>query len=394
MEQIEEVLIHDLAFGGAGVGRLSSGMVVFVPGALPEENVQVSISGETKRYARGKLLSIAKPSVHRITPACPLAGVCPGCCYQHVQYEQEVAYKQSQLQALLQRVGALETIPLRDPVASPEEMHYRNKIVLHVGSNGELGYVAEDNRSVIDVTDCPLGVKPITQAVTSFRDSSETANLQAGDQLTFRHTDSDGVVYWVNNDAPRNWLRELLGGTSWNVPASSFWQVNRSALPLLVQTVGDFVARCSPSYLIDLYSGAGLFSLSYASGLPHVLGVESQKEAVRAARHSAKEQNLDHVMFLTGDAAQIYPEAQSEVDANETLVIVDPPRSGLKPSLRNALLQEGTARHVVYISCAADTLARDCRELCKSKYRIADVQLIDMFPRTSHFETVVLLERV
>ncbi len=388
-----EVSIETTGFGGDGIGRLD-GMVVFVRGALPGETVRVRLTEVRKRFAKGELLQVQTPAPQRQAPDCPLAVACPGCSYQHVAYPAELAYKQEQLEGLLAKLGGLQELPLLEPIGASKPEGYRNKIVLHSDGEGALGYYGFDNRTVLDVPCCPLAVPAIQEALPDIRAKS-AGRLQQHDSITVRWTAADGVLYWTNQHAPRSWLTECDDRGPLQVPAGSFWQVNPGMLPKLLDIVRGMIQSCEPEHVLDLYCGAGLFALAAADGVKHVLGVEMQREAIRAARANAASRKLSQVLFAAGDSASLYPEAMGQVDGETSLLIVDPPREGLSKKL-SALLGDANRpgpRNLLYISCAADTLARDLKRLCADAYQVVSIQLLDLFPRTAHFETIVLLER-
>jgi len=385
------VVIDDLAYGGAGVGRLD-GLAVFVRGALPGETVRVQLSEVRKRYAKGVVAEVLEAAPERVLPACPLAAQCPGCVYQHLSYAAEVQAKQRQCRELLVRLGGLQALPEIALIPAPEESGYRNKVILHVDAQGRTGYVGHDHQTILPVADCPLAVAPIRTAMGSV--AAQAGAYPQGDTLTFRWTPADGVRHWQGQAAPSAWLTEEVAGQCWQVPAGAFWQVNVPATPLLRAEVVRMVAACRPKNLMDLYCGSGFFSLALAPQVEYVLGVEWVGEAVRAARHNALRQKQQNAVFAQGDAGRIYPEAQAKVSGHETMVLVDPPRSGLSVRLREALLRPDGPRQILYVSCAADTLARDCRMLCAQSYGIREITVLDMFPRTAHFESLVLLERI
>ncbi len=384
------VSITDLAYGGDGVGHLN-GKVIFVPGVLPGEVATVIVTQDKKRFSKGTCVDLISPSAHRCSPACSVAKECPGCAYQHLTYEQELTWKQKQLCGLLLRIGKVDHVPDFTPVAAPAALAYRNKIVLHADGEEHLGYLGHDNRTVVNIQDCPLAVEPIRGAIRKFREEHLT-QLRAGDHVTFRWTDHDGVVSWVNQDAPQQSLTEGVDGVAWQVPAVGFWQVNPAATSLLLKTVLHMVDGCAYRYLMDLYCGAGLFALSLSQDGIHTLGVELDYGAIRAAKANARQQNKSDVKFVQGDAGKVYPHAQEAVAPAETLVLVDPPRRGLEKQLLAQLTGAHGPRYVLYVSCAADTLARDCLSLATA-YDIRRVQMVNMFPRTAHFETVMLFER-
>ena len=391
MTENDSTIIHidDLAYGGDGVGR-HKGKVVFIPGALPGENVKVRIDSDRKRFARGSCLSIEGRSAARCDADCPLADSCVGCAYQTLQYDEEVTWKRKQLIDLLTRVGKISSLPEISAIDSPSSLGYRNKIVLHADAEGRLGYKGRDNRTVLDIPDCPLAVAPIREEIATFR-QKHIGSLQAGDRVTFRWTATDGVTSWINNHAPKKDLTEIVDGSHWRVSSDGFWQINHTATPLLLRTVQDMLQVAEVPYLLDLYCGAGFFALACAGRFENVLGIERDQGSVRAAKANALQKDIDAVTFIEGDAADMYAAAQDCVSPDETVVLVDPPRKGLDPLLMNQLL-DYAPKYFLYVSCAADTLARDCKELTET-YKPLRVMLVDMFPRTAHFESLILFAR-
>jgi len=166
-----ELRIEDVVYRGRGLAR-QAGCVVLVPGVLPGETVRVRIVRRHKNYAEAELLDVAHASPLRREPACPLAGVCPGCVYQHAAYEEEVRLKAAQLANLLERLAGVDDAVCAPPVASPRSLEYRSRVVLHAARDGarvRLGYFAEDNRTVLDVPRCPLAVPPLNERLQALR---------------------------------------------------------------------------------------------------------------------------------------------------------------------------------------------------------------------------------
>ena len=388
MDSTEQITITDLAYGGDGVGRLN-GKAIFVPRLLPDEIASIQITEDKKRFAKGKSIDLISASAHRCASACPLFASCPGCAYQHMSYEHELTWKQNQLCNLLSRIGKLAQVPTFVPIGSPASLAYRNKIILHADGMGKLGYLGHDNQTVVDIPDCPLAVDPIRDALQTFRED-KLSSLGAGDHVTFRWSETDGVVSWVNQNAPQQTLTEVVESMSWQVPVTGFWQVNHLATSILLKTVREMLKRCSYKYLIDLFCGAGFFTLGLGGEGTQALGVERDADSIRSAKLNAKQ--YPAVTFICGDAAKLYSRAQAQVPAKETLVLVDPPRRGLDKNLLADLMSDGGPRYLLYVSCAADTLARDCLHL-QVAYDLRDIQMIDMFPRTAHFESIALFEK-
>ncbi len=388
-----EIDIHDVAFGGRGVGR-HEGCVVFVPGTLAGERVRVGLTKCRKRFAEAKLLEVLTPSEERLAPACPLSDRCPGCSYQHVKYEAEVRLKQAQLEGLLKRIGGLDEVSFEEPIASPRELGYRNKLVLHAQRERKLGYFGDDNRTVIDIPACPLATQQINDKLHSVRANLKfMKRLRPNARVTFRWTETDGVLHWINRESGQDRLTEISPIGEIEVPRRAFYQVNPWAGTLLVEHVRALIESTKPTYLLDLYCGVGLFALSAAQlGIPHVLGVERQPTAIRAAKQNVKRLKLD-AEFLSEDAEAVAGEALDKVDANAAMVVVDPPREGLEKELVDTLIDKRPAT-IAYVSCAADTLARDLKTFVSAGYEVVQCQLIDMFPRTPHFESVTLLRNI
>ena len=387
-----EVEIQDVAFGGRGVGR-HEGCAVFVPGTLTGERVRVLLTKCRKRFAEAELLEVLTPSKDRIDPTCSLFSRCPGCSYQHVAYEAEVRLKQAQLEGLMKRIGGLEDVSFKEPIASPRELGYRNKLILHAQRERKLGYFGEDNRTVVDVPACPLAAQQINDKLHSVRANLKfMKQLRPNARVTIRWTETDGALHWVNRESGQDRLIETSPVGEIEVPRRAFYQVNPWAGALLVEHVAALIETTKPTYLLDFYCGVGLFALAAAQrGVPHVLGVERTPTAIRAAKQNAKRLNLA-VDFLPEDVEAIAGEALSKVETNEAMVIVDPPREGLDKELVDTLIDKRPAT-IAYISCAADTLARDLKAFVSAGYAVEQCQLIDMFPRTPHFESVTVLSK-
>jgi 23S rRNA (uracil1939-C5)-methyltransferase/tRNA (uracil-5-)-methyltransferase len=386
-----ELDIVDVSYGGRGVGRFE-GMAVFVPEVLEGERVRVRLDAVHKRYAEGTLLEVLKPSAHRQQPVCPLAGTCPGCVYQHVSYAEEVRIKQKQLDSLLCRLGGQVSVTQDEPIPSPSDLGYRNKVVLHAGPDGELGYYGHDNRTVIDVPRCPLAVDAINADIGVVRaDATFKQSLAPRAPVTFRWSEMDGVRRWTDGNSPGGTMTASSPVGELRVPTGGFAQVNSAMASLLVERVTAWVKAEAPEFLIDLYCGAGVFALAAAqSGVTNVLGVEVNGPAIRAAKGNARQLALPGITFIEADAAVLFDQAIQQVDADRTAVIVDPPRQGLAPALCESLCKHKPAA-LLYISCAPDTLARDLKRLTAETYTVECCQVLDMFPRTAHFESMVIL---
>jgi len=398
--QRESVTIRDVVYPGRGLSSLADGRIVFIPEALAGERVAIEIVKQHAQYAIGRVVDILMPSPHRIATCCgegPRAG-CPGCVYQHIAYPYEVEIKHRQLHEILRRLGRLEDDIRLPPTASPNELHYRNKIVLHAApSEGgvKLGYIRDDNTTVHDIEACMLAMDPINATLAEIRaDAAFMDSLKPGMSVTLRHTREEGTVFWRANETvePSRLTEETPFGPV-VVPRRSFYQVNPAAANLLFTATGEAVARLAPEFVIDLYCGCGVFSLAALhAGTRAVYGIDSDSRAIRAARLNVMQHRYQSQAFFTAQSA--YEGLQgipARVTPESTLVMVDPPRGGLDRDLVQ-LLCAVKPGHILYISCAPDTLARDMARFMESGYRPRSARLFDLFPRTAHFETLMHLE--
>ncbi len=372
--------IVDVGYGGVGVARTAEG-VVFVPGAYTGEVVEAELVARKKRFAQAKLTAVLTASPARIEPE---TAVVPGMPYATLQYDAEVALKQAQLRTLLTRIGRFETLPfLREPVASPLRDHYRNKLTLHWDGR-RLGYIGDDNRTVVETPHCPLSDPAINALLAQLRaDRVALKRLKPGARVTFRQTPQDGVLVGLG-EPPKGDLTEQLAGLTLTVAADAFFQVNRACAERLLEAFRAEVG--APTRVLDLYCGCGLFGFVAAqAGAQAVIGLETSPSAVASAQKNARRLGV----------RATYRCAPSEALPDDLppaeLWIVDPPRDGLSEEVRGHLLQHLPER-VAYISCGPDTLARDLRELTGA-YAVEQMQLFDFFPRTAHFETLTFLRR-
>lgn len=372
--------IADVGYGGAGVARTEDG-VVFVPGAFVGETVEAEVVARKRRFAQARLREVLTPSPDRIAPE---TAVVPGMPYAALRYEAEVALKQQQLETLLRRIGRLEELPaFGTPVPSPLRAHYRNKLTLRWDGR-RLGYVGEDNRTVVDTPACPLSAEPINAALARLRtDRAALRRLRPGQRVVFRHTPRDGVVIGLGKP-PQGSLTETLGGLTLTVAADAFFQVNLSCAELLLGAFREGVGAARRVF--DLYCGCGLFGLAAAqAGAREVFGLETSPSAVASAQANAR--RLGVAADYRCAPSETLPDGLPEAD----LWVVDPPRDGLSETVRAHLLRRLPSR-VAYVSCGPDTLARDLAALTPA-YRVDSLRLFDFFPRTAHFETLAFLSR-
>lgn len=377
--KIETCQITALAYGGAGIGRLPDGRVCFVPLTLPGELVEVSLVEEKKRFVRGRLNKILSSSDSRIDCECPHFGSCPGCVYRHCTYQSEIYWKDRQLRDFLHRSGLVAEDAFQEPFAAPETDFYRNKLTLHRSETGAYGYYALDNETILPVAGCRLAKKELNELIPS----------ASGENALLRFTDINGARQ-ISKEAPGILQEDLPGVGIFEVSGSGFFQTNLSVAAELVRQVKKFALGSGE--ILELYCGVGVFSIALAKDDPslHCTGIELNKRAVDFAISNAQRHNVaDRCRFFAGDAGRT--PAKFRRKKNFTLLL-DPPRSGMEKDTLKKVVALG-AEKVIYISCAADTLGRDLKEFVATGYRVTTSQVLDMFPRTAHFEVLTVLEK-
>lgn len=381
--------IETCALGGDGIARVA-GEVIFLPGALPGEKLIGRISSEKKNFSRAEIVRFGTKSPHRISPACPYFGRCPGCCYLHIDYAYETSLKQQQLLDHMKAAGLTDTRKaVTDPFAPKPELGYRNKIVLHarnVRGKVSFGYVMADNTTVVDIARCQLAHPAINAEIEKLRrDKSFLFSLHDGMNVTFRQTEHDGVKFWRNAPAKNlTWLREKTPVGILSVPCGSFFQVNPTGAAHLADRFMETVRRLKPARVLDLYAGVGFFGCAAAAcGITDILSVESDAETAEAARFNLSRRSAE-TSVVAGDAGDALKEL-NQTDAAHTLIVVDPPRSGIAFPAMQTLIRS-MFRKLVYVSCNPATWTRDAIRLEKGGFRLQQLELVNLFPRTEHFE--------
>jgi tRNA/tmRNA/rRNA uracil-C5-methylase (TrmA/RlmC/RlmD family) len=358
--------IHDLAFGGEGVGRIDD-FVVFVPFVIVGETVEVEITEVKKNFARAKLLRVVTASPERVAPECRYFTQCGGCQYQHIDYAAQLRFKHKQIADLFERVGKISRAVVAPVLPCPSPYGYRNRIMIRSQWNGpakklEIGFIRADNNFVVDIEECKIAEPALNDQIKEVR----------------------------ANPPPKGGIKVVLRvqPEKWEVPESSFFQNNFFLLPKLVETVRGFLQAGGARHLIDLYCGVGFFGIETADLVESFVGVEYDQLAITAARQNASSRKINNGEFISAKVEEVLPELLQKFSAEKTTVILDPPRKGCWPETLR-LLRETRPAQVIYVSCHPATMARDLNILCaEGVFELARVQPLDMFPQTQHVECV------
>ena len=358
--------IHDLAFGGEGVGRLDE-FVVFVPFVITGETVEAEVIEVKKNFARAKLLRVVTPSPERVAPECRYFTHCGGCQYQHIDYAAQLRFKHKQISDLFERVGKISPERVAPVIGCPQPYGYRNRIMIRSQWNGpakklEIGFIRADNNWVQDLDECKIAEPSLNEQIKQVR----------------------------ANPPPRGGLKFVLRvqAEGWEVPKDSFFQNNFFLLPKLVEATREALVGSGSKYLVDVYCGVGFFAISLGDVVEQFVGVEVDKPAIKAAKNNALRHRRPNGEFVLGDAQELLPSLLERFPAQDTTVILDPPRAGV-PKSAIEQLRAIRPRQVIYVSCHPATLARDLNLLCADGvFELRSVRPLDMFPQTQHVECV------
>ena len=358
--------IHDIAFGGEGVGRIDD-FVVFVPFVLVGETVAAEIIEVKKNFARAKLLRVEQPSPERVEPECRYFGACGGCQYQHVAYPAQLRLKHKQISDLFERVGKIPSDKIAPVIPCPQPYGYRNRIMIRSQWNKpeqklNIGFIRADCGLVEDIEECKIAEPALNEQIKHVR----------------------------ANPPPKGGIKVVLRvqPEDWDVPRDSFFQNNFFLLPKLVETVRGFLRDGGARHLVDLYCGVGFFGIELAGAVESFVGVEYDQLAIKAARQNAATRKISNGEFVAANVEDVFPELLKKFSPEATAVILDPPRKGCQPETLQ-LLRETRPAQIIYVSCHPATMARDLNVLCADGvFELARVQPLDMFPQTQHVECV------
>ena len=447
--QLIQLTIDSLSSDGNGVGRYE-GLAVFVPDTAPGDKITARVTKALKSYAFARVEKLLVPGPGRCEPDCPVCAPCGGCSLRHITYEAECAAKTGFVRDAFARLGGLD-IPVDEVLPSPLVERYRNKVQLPVGrdSDGHIvtGFYAGRSHRIIRTPDCRLQPEWMNalaaRACTLFEDCGvEPYNEETGKgrirHLYMRqgwHSGRRLLCFVVNgNGLPqeaeicrilqeefelttilvnRNTARtnvilgqttrtvlgpgvieDTLAGVPLRMGVHEFYQVNTPAAELLYATARRYAALRPDDFLLDLYCGMGTIGLSMLPDCRRLVGVEVVPQAVDAAKETAARLGLsaEQADFYCMDAGTAAARFAAE-GARPDVIVVDPPRKGCDEATLKALV-DMAPRTIVMVSCNPATAARDTRALADAGYRPETIQPVDLFPRTKHCETVVLLSKL
>lgn len=378
-------------------GRLGEAMArhdgspVFVLGGIPGERVMAEVVRVHRKYASANVVEVLEPSPYRVEAPCQYFGQCTGCQWQHVDYEAQLSVKREKVADALERVGGLEGVTVSDTLASPNRYGYRNHARFTVSREGALGFVNRETRRFVRIDHCMLMRPGVNDVLEELQDRcQETTQLSirsgaGGSEPPDRYL----VQPHLFNPAvavPTGQKRyvETIGSSRFYVSSPSFFQVNVEQAARAAEIVREGLELSADDVVVDAYTGVGTFAVLLAPYVKKVVAIEESSAAVADAKENAA--SFTNVEFVLGRTESVLGDLPVQPDA----VVLDPPRSGCQPQALASLVELAPPR-VAYVSCDAETLARDLKILCAGGYEIDRVAPIDMFPQTHHVECVALL---
>lgn len=437
--------VKTLAYRGQGVARTDEGMVIFINRALPHETVEVEIIKAKKRYREAEIVRVIAPSIERIEAPCPYFGKCGGCTWQNLTYAGQLEAKRMEVEDSLAHLGRITDIKVSDPLGMNDPWHYRNRMdfsFADIDGHARIGlHKRQSFNQIIPIASCLIldsGVDAIIEKINSWADDS---GLSAYDMTTtsgvlrtavirISRSTGESMLNIVTTDALKGspdiaklarelgltslWhtinnskndssvdeqrlvdgkpaIKESIGQLVFSISPGSFFQTNTEMAKVLYDCALEGLKADAGCTVIDLFCGTGTIALELATRFAHVIGIESEPQAITNARANAGQNLIGNVDFIEGTVETTLADLLGARDDIKTAV-VNPPRAGIHPKALKTI-GSSTLERLVYISCNPTTLSRDLAMLVKDGFVIERIQPVDMFPHTYHVETIVGLSR-
>ncbi len=457
---IRNLLITDGGAEGKAIAK-HNGMVIFIPYGAPGDSVDVEITYKKQKYSEAKIISINSPSPFREKPFCNHFGICGGCKWQHITYQQQMSIKQKHVKDHLERIAKVENPNIMPIIESHKLQFYRNKLEFTFGDRRWLSLeevksdTQFDQRSlgfhipgrfdkIINVEECFLQPAPsnaIRNAVFTFvkEENIEFFNLKdktgfARNLIIRNNSKGEFMVIWVvsaenqeyfdkftklittsfpqvvsvyvaiNNKLNdslegvpflhvygEEYLSEEMNDLHFQIAPSSFFQTNTHQALKLYKAALDMANPDGTELMYDLYTGTATIASFFSKRVKKIIGIEYSESAIEDGRKNLKLNEIENVELYHGDMAKVFSFQWAKRKGFPDLIVTDPPRAGMHPSVVSTILELKPAK-IVYISCNPSTQARDIAEMTND-YDVIKVQPVDMFPQTHHVENIVLLHK-
>ncbi len=439
---ILELTFIDMSYEGKGVAKVD-GYPIFVEGGITGETALVKLDRVEKKYAFGRITELLIPSQDRVHVKSKDLALNSTIPLQHVSYSRQLELKTKIVEDAFKKDPMFKNVLVNHIIGAENEWHYRNKTqvpVRKVDDAMEIGVFKHNSHQLIPVNNFKINALGIDEIVVGIRDilvefnekpydaRTNTGNIRhiivrhgqnTGEVMVILVTRSkslfpqskivpaiaalsDNIVSIVHNVNPlktaaimgpeskvvygKDTFKEVILDNTYEVTAESFLQVNTPQAEVLYQTLLDTLQLDGTEVVLDAYSGIGTISLSLAQRAKEVVGIEIVEEAVIVAVKNAEINEVSNISFIAGDVI----EGIKELSLKPDVVVVDPPRKGLESSFIDDVIALSPEK-IAYVSCNPATLVRDLKPFVSAGYNIDSVQPVDMFPQTTHIESIVLL---
>ena len=445
---IIQIKIDKIVFGGEGLGYYN-GFAVFVPMSIPEDELEIEIISVKKTYARGLIKNIIKASPERIDSHKFTFEDFYGCDFAMLKYESQLKYKKLMVEEVMRKIAGLPDIEISDVLASEDVYNYRNKIIEPFSVYGNkiiTGFFKRKSHEVFEVDENILNSKLGNRIIKELKEILNKNKISVYNEITHKgllrnvmiRTNSNNEamlvliinsnkiteniknllfrlrekieeiksIYISLNSKKTNTvigeknifiygeesIKENLNGIEFHISPTSFFQINVKQAKRLYDIAINFFDNIDDKYIVDAYSGTGTIGMIMAKKAKKVYAIEIVKSASEDGEKTAKENGIENIEFING---AVEKELVNLINANKRIdtIIFDPPRKGLEASIIDKVA-ELNLKGVVYISCNPSTFARDVKLFSEKGYILKKLQAVDMFPQTSHIETVALLSKL
>ena len=445
---IIQIKIDKIIFGGEGLGYYN-GFAVFVPMSIPEDELEIEIISVKKTYARGLIKNIIKASPERIDSHKFTFEDFYGCDFAMLKYESQLKYKKLMVEEVMRKIAGLPDIEISDVLASEDVYNYRNKIIEPFSVYGNkiiTGFFKRKSHEVFEVDENILNSKLGNRIIKELKEILNKNKISVYNEITHKgllrnvmiRTNSNNEamlvliinsnkiteniknllfrlrekieeiksIYISLNSKKTNTvigeknifiygeesIKENLNGIEFHISPTSFFQINVKQAKRLYDIAINFFDNIDDKYIVDAYSGTGTIGMIMAKKAKKVYAIEIVKSASEDGEKTAKENGIENIEFINGSVEK---ELVNLINANKRIdtIIFDPPRKGLEASIIDKVA-ELNLKEVVYISCNPSTFARDVKLFSEKGYVLKKLQAVDMFPQTSHIETVALLSKL
>jgi tRNA (uracil-5-)-methyltransferase len=445
-KQTFPLTIKRLGINGEGVGYFKK-QVVFVPGALPGEEVVVEATNIQAKFAEAKIKKIRIQSPYRVKPLCPVYEICGGCQLQHLRYDQQLKEKRDIVVQSLERHTKLniDTLDIRDTIGMEDPWGYRNKSSFQVGEkDGKVlaGLYGLNSHKLIDIDQCAVQHTHTTEVTVKVKQILEDLHIpiynektkkgivrtivtrvgiQTGElqvvlitlqkeipkmdtlieEIQKRLPNVKSIIQNINGQntslifgdetralAGEEFIQETLGDLQFELSARTFFQLNPVQTVVLYNEVKKAADLTGNEKVVDAYCGVGTIGLWLANQAGEVRGMDIIPESIDDAKKNAKRHGFTNTKYVPGKAEEVLPKWVKK-GWKPDVIVVDPPRTGLDDQLLQTILQV-EPKKLIYVSCNPSTLAKNIQTLSK-KYEVKYIQPVDMFPQTAHVECCSLL---